>query len=81
MALGTTSLGQFALGNLGIVMVHRLPRSARFVQIFGLHTRRHVLGNILQLDMDSVALAVSVRSPFLSGQHQCVGVAIALAHW
>lgn len=81
MALGAISLGELAFGNLCIVVMHWLPRSARFVYILGFHTRGHVLGDVLQLDVDSVALAVCVRSPFLSGQHRNVGVAMTLAHW
>ena len=75
------SLGEFALRDLRIMVMHRLPRAAWLMQILGRYTRRHSLSNRLQLDMDSVALAVGVRSPLLSRQHRRVAVAMSLAHW
>lgn len=82
MALRATPLGEFALGDFGIVMMRRLPSAPWLVYIFGFNTRGNGLCDVLQLDMDSVALAVGVRSPFLPGQllHE-IRITVSLAHW
>jgi hypothetical protein len=82
VAFRSIPLGELALGDLGVVTVRWLPCTPWLVHVFGFHTRGDGLCDILQLDMDSVALAVSVRSPFLPWEHlHDVRVTVSLAHW
>ena len=73
-------LGDLRLGDVGIVVVYRLPGRTRFVDFIGLEPRTHLVGHLTELNMDPVPLAMSVGTQlqFRRQRHLCG--AMTLAH-
>ncbi|HBU74855.1 MAG: hypothetical protein CL447_03060 [Acidimicrobiaceae bacterium] len=58
-------LCELRLRSLGISMPHRLPSLTRFVNINGVSPRTQLMGELIELHMDPVALTVGVRTQLL----------------
>jgi len=61
-------------------MMHRLPRATRFVQVFRIGAGAHQVRDLVELDMDPVALTVRVGAPLLLRRQRHLGGAMTLAH-
>jgi hypothetical protein len=80
MSLGAVSFRFLVLGDLGVVLVQRLPRCTGLVDVLGFDTSRDILSNVLELHMDPVSLAMGVRTQFLFRRQRHLGGAVSLAH-
>ena len=65
--LGRVRLVTLLLGDLGVVVVRRLPCRPRLVHVRGIEAGADLVGHVLQLDVDPVPLAVGLGPQLLLG--------------